>query len=268
MTQYRGPVLPARTLETERWSRLLAATVVACVVAIFTGCTEGTAPMPASSNVQHAVTPPLLQFENSTGEERRAQVSSAIEVILSRLPAQQRAEARALLENGPRGTRWTAPASSSDPEIARQLGIITAVRTYEANLLDPGPSRLAEAADRPRVRVLVALDPSLKQAAVRALVVRSPGENGTLLVLLRAADATPGDLEVALKAAALSYRANPKPPLNELRIPIRASGTRSTAGRSAKNEKALDLLKTSNPYDIPGVGRLKAILMMTAAATQ
>ncbi len=223
--------------------------------------------MPASNNVQYSVTPALLQLEGSTTEERSARVSSAIEAILSRLPSEQREEARALLEKGPRGTGWEAPASSSDPEIARQLGILTAIRAYEANLVAPQTRELGEIAARRRVRVLVALDPSLRQGAVRAVVVRSPGENGTLLVLLRDSDVIPSDLEVALKAAALSYRDNPTPPLKELRIPIRASGTRSSATRQAKHEKVLEMLRASSTQDIPGVGRLKAMLMMTAAAT-
>jgi hypothetical protein len=42
--------------------------------------------MPASRDAQYPVTAALVQLDGSTSEERRAQVASATEAILSRLP--------------------------------------------------------------------------------------------------------------------------------------------------------------------------------------
>jgi hypothetical protein len=172
-----------------------------------------------------------------------------------------------LLQKGPDGKGWERPSSSSDPEIAKQLGIITAIRAYEASLLNPPMPEPSAIAEHRRTRVLVALDPSLKDENVRAVVVRSPREMGMPVVLLRDVDATATDLDAALKAAALSCRDHPNPPSNEVRISIRASNPSSTATRQANNENVLDLIRRSNPYEIPGIGRLKATMIMTASAT-
>jgi|SRR5688572_28212945 len=226
-------------------------------------CDDGVGTMPGNrkqpSGPQFTVNSRPTDFANATPEARAKARRAAIDAILKRFPEAEREEAKRLFDD----PRNLAFSSSSDPEIATQLGVLNAIREVEMNALLDKAEKDREAASDRRGRetaVLVALVPTLP-SHLRAQVVRQVGDGGQPLLLLRESDATSVDLARGLRAAALSIERHGANPAKAVRVSLRAAPKQS--GGDEGSQRLLDYVKASSLRNIPGVGSVRANFVLT-----
>lgn len=257
MTTLRFKWIPAR------W----AAAWLITTSALMNGCGEGKAPMrpgdrprPENSD-RHPVVISSASSVAIDPRERARQEGATIDSIVARLPEEYRVRGRAILEDRTASISFQA---SSDPEIARLLGVLMAIRdASSADQLKQAERDRAAAEENAKthVRVTVALAPATVVSKGRAVVTRRPGDGGRPVLLLREADATAADLTAGLAAAArLAAKYGPEP-ANKIRIVI--SSTRADTAASGITDRHIELLRSSIPQPIAGVGVVHTLDMMT-----
>jgi hypothetical protein len=167
-------------------------------------CSDKSEPM-AGQNSQppsFSVTVDPTLAAGATDDERQRLISEATQAVLARTPEDLRDRARAMLEDPA-----ASPVTSTDPEIARQLGIIQSVRAAVAaeaqSQETPSPRVTQEELDA-AVSVTVALVPTLPVSHAQAVVVRRPGDDGVPLLLLSEGTVTTETLALGLRAAAIA----------------------------------------------------------------
>lgn len=207
---------------------------------------DGTVWIPAAMNDRH--------------EAERA----AINEILTRLAPQHRAVARRILEDRESTSTFS---SSNDPEIARLLGLITAIRAADnAEIVrKAAEDRQKDELDAPRrVRVLVALVGDLGSAGIRATVIRRPDDGGRPLLLLSAASFTSTDLAFGLRLAANSVPRFGIAPSVEHKLQFRDQAPQSGLRHQATlPDELAALLRRSPSRLIPGIGTVQALDIVT-----
>ena len=208
-------------------------------------------------------------FEGASAESRAQAKRAAIDAILERVPSDQRANLRRLLEQPPGFAGGFV--SSTDPEIARHLGVLQSLlETQSAEWQRVAETTLrVEKRTRIEVPVTVALVPDLGGPDMRATVIRRPSDRGQPLLLLRESDATTTDLGRGLRAAAMSVPRYGAAPPKEITMQFRTfRGTATT--NNASTAALLDLVRSSPARSIAGLGivRAAAIISLTAPSTR
>ena len=221
---------------------------------------EDSAPVRSS----YAVNVDGTVWTTATMTDRHAAERAAIEEILTRLAPQHRALARRILED--RETTATF-VSSTDPEIARLLSVITATRAADNVEMVRKAEADREKDDREtvrRVRVLVALVEDLGGEDIRATVIRRPDDEGRPLLLLSAVDFTSTDLAFGLRLAANSVPRYGIAPAVEHKLQFRDQAPQSGARRQAALPDEQAALLRRSPFRlIPGIGSVRALDMVT-----
>lgn len=196
-------------------------------------------------------------------QQRDAQERATIDQIIAHLPAHYQSQGRAILED--RNAAYAFEASS-DPEIARLLGVLTAIRAAASVDQENQAAKDREAdAERTKnlVRVTVVLAPPSALPMGRAAIIRRPGDGGKPLLLLREEDATAADLAAGLAAAGRLVQKYGSEPATEVRVVIRS--TRPGTSKSAVTDRYVETLRSSLRQTIPGVGTVHTMDMMTKA---
>ena len=239
--------------------RLVAVTATTAIFA--TGCVDHTATMPPRSDGKKPQFPATIDQSVYTPDyvpgSRKAEEDAAIEAILERLPEAFRTQARSELNN-----RSVVVGASTDPIIAQHLGVIASIRQADARARAEASRAKDAEALRDRVRVRVALVPSIQQAGARAVVMRKTDDGGVPLLLLPEATVTNTDLARGLRAAtlartrygALASRNTSLVLRDGRRIPARA-----TDDQDRKSAALLAELRGRAPQSIPGVGTARVM---------
>lgn len=202
-------------------------------------------------------------FEGASAESRAQAKREAIDAILERVPSDQRANLRRLLEQPPGMAGGFV--SSTDPEIARQLAVLQSLLEVQSAEWQRAPEATRRDGDRRGVEVpvTVALVPDLGSADVRATVIRRPNDRGQPLLLLRESDATTTDLGRGLRAAAMAVRRYGAAPPKEIKMEFRTfRGTATT--NNASTQALLDLVRSSPVQSIAGVGSVRAAAVLAS----
>jgi hypothetical protein len=201
---------------------------------------------------------PSLYTPNYVPGSRKAEEDAAIAAILERVPPGQRSRVLAALND-----TTTFLGASSDPVIAEQLGVIASIRAADMR----ARAEIAKAKKtellRDRIRIRIALVPSLDQPGTRAVVLRRPDDSGVPLLLLPEQGVTSADLARGLRAATLAQRRYGQRPSHAARLVLRnGRGGAVVAPNDAKAVALLAELRSRAPQAIPGVGtgRLMEIL--------
>jgi hypothetical protein len=201
-----------------------------------------------------------------TPEKRREVEREAIDAILRRIPPGDQEMARRILERPHSGSGGFS--ASTDPEIARLLGVISSIRSAGRPVAEEGqPEDENARADDPReyIRVLIALVPHLSSPGIRGTVIRRPNDGGQPVLLLRESDLTVDDLYRGLRAAAVSFKRYGLAPAKERRLHIRVPReTVAVLSEPRMSEAYLRLLKAGLPRVIPGIGEVRGLDMMVS----
>ena len=246
----------------------LAWRTVLCAVAVpVAACDDGVGTMPrdhrTSLQTQFPVRPNPSAFESASAESRAEAKRAAIDAILQKVPAEDRATMRKLLERPPGVAGGFV--SSNDPEIARHLAVLQSLLEVQSAEWqgEPEATRRDEKPDGVEVPVMVALVADLGSPSVRATVVRRPTDGGRPLLLVRESDATTTDLGRGLRAAALSVQRYGAAPPKEIEMQFREfRGTAKTNDPST--QALLNLVRSSPVQSIAGVGSVRAAAIFTS----
>jgi hypothetical protein len=211
---------------------------------------------------QYPVVSDRAALEGTTPEARREQERAAIQAILERLPAEHRAEARGMLEGEGPAHGDVAFATSTDPEIARLLGVLTAIRQIDRGIKVSTAPVTVPVRVQPSLHVVIALVPELRTPDLRATVVRTPTDRGKPLLLLRESDLTQGDVDLGLQAAGISLRRYGVSPTKEIRMDLRAPRN-PPARRGSTVHDHVAFLKSSPYHTIPGIGTVRSVEVVT-----
>ena len=251
-----------RNTKPPAWCNVLCAMTV-CVAA----CDEGVGTMPgekrAPSHTHYPVTANPSTFEGSSAESRADAKRAAIAAILERVPSEERAKIRELLEFPPGVAGGFV--SSTDPVIAQQLAVLQSLLEVQSAEWQRAPKATTRDRKRPGVEVpvTVALVPDLGNPNVRATVIRRPHDGGQPLLLLRESDVTTTDLGRGLRAAAISVQRYGAAPTKEIRMQFRTfRGTATTNDPST--EALLNLVRSSPAQSIGGVGNVRAAAILAS----
>jgi hypothetical protein len=234
---------------------------IAAAGILVTACTDDTTTMPRHADGKQQQFPatidPSVYTPDYVPGSRKASEDAAIEAILARLPEKVRTRARADLND-----RSVVIGGSTDPVIAQHLGVIASIRQADARArVEAARAKDAEAA-RDRIRVRVALVPSVRQAGARAVVLRKTDDGGVPLLLLPEPTVTTTDLARGLHAATVARKRygartsrNTSLVLREgRRVPVRAIDE-----HDQKSVALLAELRGRDPQTLPGVGTARVM---------
>lgn len=215
-----------------------------------------------SRSADHRVVTDITAYQGLSVADREAVRQQAIEKIISLVPAGQRAEARRFLADRDKARGYSG---SSDPEVARQLSILASLARLDAReALETVQPRLTHSRElsKRRVKVLIALVPSLEGDQTRATVVRKAGEAREALVLLRESDATANDLSIAMRAVRASFGRRPNPLRADLKFHIRAGDSGVGPNPHEQSIKSLQFLRLQKAAPIVGIGTVRSIVSL------
>jgi len=214
-----------------------------------------------------AVTVDHASYASMSSVQRRKIEDEAIRQILAATPEKYRTKMADLLRRDldPQTLGYSsgqvgafAFQGSSDPEIARLLGVVSSVRAAE---LAESPPRVAAAAAPSvtagtRVFVTVVFDGSRTTGSTA--IIR-PGYALPILVLQRNADAA--ELSAGIRAAARLYRDFGPSPSREYTAQIDVA--ENDPAPSPQTAQLLALIREGDARDVPGVGHLPATEVVT-----
>lgn len=252
--------------------------VAVLAIVALPACRDGTPPIGPRANMPESppfrVTVDPAPYLSLTDDQRRALEDDAIQRIVSRIPAEHRARAETLLRQSetPAALGFTTGhvaassfAGSTDPEIARNLGIIASVRAATSNLrlsamnavtpAVPAKPSAHQPSARTRIFVTVAYDASRSEP----VALFGPGYQLPILVL--GAGATPADLRAGLRAAAKLARQFGPEPTEHYRAVVHQPDKKGSAAEST--ERLLQAIQSAAKRVIPGVGELPALEVVT-----
>jgi len=196
-----------------------------------------------------------------TPEQAKADELQAIEALVERVPAEQRANVRRILT-----MPSVTPMRAADPEAARLLCVIGSIRAARSapaaqNLAGDGAARLAQRRATPGFVVQVALAPELPISNARAVVIRHPGDNGMPLLLLSESGATADDLNRGLRVAIEERDRLGVHVQSKVSTPVRETPS-SVSGPIEDSEqfsRLLAHLRTVPQRSVPGVGAVRSV---------
>lgn len=268
---FRRLVLHLDPFQTNPMTKYLSQAYLVLLSSVLASCADTGGGLTRSDRIrmsehlnQHAVVVDRTAFAGLSDAERASQMLAAIDSIVQRVPPEQRDAMRRLLEHPKPGSLYSG---SSDPEIARLLGVIASLRAAgDASVAQRQSDQLAsDNTLKTGVEVTVALVSTLP-TNVRARVIRRPDDGGTPLVLL-ADDADASDVALGLTVAASSKQRFGVTPDKEHIVDYRSKGHR-VGPTNTVHSTVLDQLRAASLWDIPGVGQVKATRVMTHPRAQ
>lgn len=237
------------------------------VALILTACGNGDGPMstdkgPRDLRPQHTVVVTPEAFANLSPEQRAKRERETADAIVERVPPQFRVQMRSMLEH-PRPGRDVAFQSSPDPELARLLGELTSLRQVARANGQPHAAAVTQVEDT-TIHVILALVPKLAPPGARATVILGPNGSRTPIVLLQENDATKDDMQLGIRAATVAFRRYGPIVATERRMSIRGKNRQPT--KSAVSDPNLERLKRAALVDVPGVGKVRTLEVVTSLA--
>lgn len=195
----------------------------------------------------------LVQLAPSALDDMEREARSE---LLDHTHAADREAMKALLDN-PRRSFDVIAGDDKDPELARLLRVILAIRTARGQQREGRSgvtfSRAPEKESAiVRLAMVTAMSPA--DAASRAIVRREPGDNGRPLLILPES-ATPGDMERGLRLAVASIKRYGREPLQVAVMRLRKAPTAKDATRRGKD--MLEHIKSTASTRTAGVGQAR-----------
>ena len=206
-------------------------------------------------------------FAHVSAAQRQQIEQDAIKRILAIVPAEHRKDAAAELERNPRPEAIGLPrdgqvaarqfTGSNNPEIARLLGTIASVRAADDhdNAMRAASTQVAGAPTARSVSSRVFVTVALNSSSEKSVAIVRPGRPAALLLLRPGADAS--ELRAGIRTAAQLFRDFGANAEKELRAEVEVDDNAAPA--PPQTERLLESLREAAFRDIPGVGRVRAL---------